>query len=67
MGEFFNPNPPAPHHCNFPRYHLTQGWRCDCGKAYVVENFGHDTNPGELSWGWKRAPQHDSPGDDGLK
>jgi len=63
MGEFFDPTPGPGHDCDLPEYawHLG-GWRCECGKAYVKVHYeARDTNPGERSWDWQRAPEHDRP------
>lgn len=63
-GEFFDPTPPPEHTCVLPPARPSGGWRCDCGLAYVIEALGpHDTNPGELPYQWRRAPEHDDPGD----
>ena len=59
-GEFFDPHPPT-HRCQPPGYRTKDGWRCDCGKAFVFETLPErDVNPGELSWQWRRAPEHDT-------
>lgn len=59
---FFDPNPPPEHRCVLPcTYAAKDGWRCECGKAYVRETLpARDVNPGESPWQWRRAPEHDT-------
>lgn len=60
-GEFFDPTVPREHQCGVPPPQPSGGWRCDCGKAYIVENLGpRDINPGELPYQWRRAPAFDA-------
>jgi hypothetical protein len=57
---FFDPTPPALHRCPLPAVRMQNGWRCQCGKAYIVEALGpRDTNQGEPPWQWRRAMQYD--------
>jgi hypothetical protein len=63
VGEFFDPSEPKEHHCPLPNpdhIFVQDGWRCDCGKAYVRRMLPErDVNPGESPWQWERSPQHD--------
>lgn len=64
MGRYFDPNPEPPHQCALPMvFHREfDGWLCDCGKAYVIEMLpARDILPGESTWQWRRAPEHDEP------
>jgi hypothetical protein len=60
MAGFFDPTPKPEHRCVLPPPQPSGGWRCSCGKAYVIESLGpRDTNPGELPYQWRRSPEHD--------
>jgi hypothetical protein len=60
---FFDPPPKQPEHrCKLPMPLMAHpnGWRCECGKAYVKELLpSRDINPGEFPHQWRRAPEHD--------
>lgn len=62
-GEYFDPVVPKPkHRCDLPLFQGSGGFRCECGKAYVVENLGeHDrgVDPNEPMRQWRRAPEYD--------
>lgn len=63
MGLFFDPVKPKEHRCPLPSSRTHNGWRCDCGKAYVVEHMGErdrGVDPTEPNWQWRRAPEHDA-------
>ena len=63
MGEFFDPTPPRPHHCQLPDAGSAavtgslRGWRCECGKAY--ERYT-ESQHGESWQAWRRAPKFDT-------
>lgn len=66
-GEFFDPVPTGEHRCFPPPYRTKNGWRCDCGRAYVFESLHpREVNQGELNWQWRRAPEHDKRTKKGL-
>lgn len=62
---YFDPTEPPEHRCALPAISsMHKGWRCTCGKAYVVEMLpDRDVNPGELPYQWRRSPKHDEAGD----
>jgi hypothetical protein len=68
-GEFFDPTgAAAPHKCEKPDTRYTAsgtGWRCECGKAYVLKtvDYGHDVQNGEspVGYRWERLPSMDAP------
>lgn len=63
MGEYFDPHSRSKHRCAVPSpssFREHDGWRCDCGEAYVIERLSpRDVNPGELPYQWRRSPEHD--------
>lgn len=61
MMTFFDPMPKRKHRCPTPEVRdaiilSLKGWRCDCGKAYVIEMVSQH---GEYWRQWKRSPEHD--------
>lgn len=64
MGEFFDPTPKTVHRCDLPPASgfARGGWRCECGKAFLLEALpDRDVNPGESPYQWRRASEHDEP------
>jgi hypothetical protein len=58
-GKYFDPPAVDTHKCNRPdadRFSLQNGWRCDCGSAWVREQVSQH---GETWWQWKRTPEFD--------
>lgn len=57
---FFNPpKKHAPHVCRPPEPTALQpqGWRCECGKAYVKRS---QSQHGETWTDWQRSPENDA-------
>lgn len=61
MSGYFDTRGPEAHRCTLPgTFGPYDGWRCDCGKAYVREMLpARDTNPGESPYQWRREARHD--------
>lgn len=59
---FFDLKPPEDHKCELPNfYERGKGWRCDCGKAYVIDFYPvWDVQPGETNWHWIRSSEYDT-------
>jgi hypothetical protein len=62
VSEYFDPREQEKHRCLMPgTIGPYEGWRCDCGKAYVLERLpDRDVNPGESPYQWRRSAKHDS-------
>jgi hypothetical protein len=59
---YFDPPKPKPkHECKLPNpdtFGTPDGWRCECGKAYVKESWWQH---GESGHNWRRSPENDQP------
>lgn len=69
MGEYFTPKPKQkPHECEPPMAFSVggrplepegfagQGWRCECGKAWIVVGMNHRNETWKQ---WERLPEED--------
>lgn len=61
-GEFFDARPKPTHRCEPPEpigisAVTGDGWRCDCGRAYVLTR---ESQHGETWRQWRRAPEFDT-------